>query len=268
MAQVIPLGRARRQPDRCQAMTVGGRACRNAARANGFCAVHQPPAVPERIGPFRADQVRDLLALARRRLTADYDVDEFGFDPQLTEAMRPVFRPIHRWYRRVDWIGLENVPSVGPALLVGNRPRAARLGAVIVKFGLLDVHPAHRHVRLLASDIALRTPVLEPLARKLGSALACDEDVLRLLLSGELVGAIHRGQVETGWIQAALRAKAPVVPIAITAPRLPSSWQVEFGEAIPTDGHGEDAWRNEMLVFDVADQVRDMAQEMLMRLER
>jgi hypothetical protein len=247
-------------------MTVGGRACRNAARANGFCAIHQPPAVPERIGPFRADQVRDALALARRRLTADYEVDEFGFDRQLSEALLPLFRPMHRWYRRVEWIGLDNVPSVGPALLVGSRPRTARFGALIVRFGILDVHPAHRHVRLLARDLALGLPALEPLARKLGAALACDEDALRLMLAGELVGAIQRAQVETGWIEAALRAKAPIVPMAISAPRLPSSWQVEFGEAIPTDGHGEDAWQDEMLVFDLADEVRDSVQ--LMRQAR
>jgi hypothetical protein len=85
---------------------------------------------------------------------------------------------------------------------------------------------------------------------------------LRLLLSGELVGSIRRAQVETVWIEAALRANATIVPMAITAPRLPSKWQVEFGEATPTDGHGEDAWQDEMLVFDLADEVRDRVQQM------
>jgi len=38
--------------ERCQAVTAGGNLCRNHARANGFCAVHQPPPPGERIGPF------------------------------------------------------------------------------------------------------------------------------------------------------------------------------------------------------------------------
>jgi 1-acyl-sn-glycerol-3-phosphate acyltransferase len=232
MAQVIPIERARREPDRCQAVTAAGRACRNKARPNGFCGVHQPPGPAERIGPFSAETVRDLLELARRRLVGDYEVDEFGFDPELTEkTLLPLVKPLYDYYWRVDWLGLENVPSKGAAMLVGNHAGTVPVDALVMRFGVLDKHPSHRHVRLLAADLAFRMPVVAPLARKMGSTLACDEDALRLLGNGELVGVFPEGYKGVGkgfgnryklqrfgrggFVELALKARVPIVPVAI-----------------------------------------------------
>jgi 1-acyl-sn-glycerol-3-phosphate acyltransferase len=232
MAQVIRLDRARRQPERCQAMTVTGRRCRNLAKANHFCAVHQPPAQPEFIGPFQGEEVREVLDFIRRRLIGDYEVDEFGFDPEVTEKVfLPAIRPLFKQYWRVDWKGLSNVPSRGPALLVGNHSGTIPVDATVMRFGLLDEHPAHRHVRLLAADLAFRIPVFGPLARKSGATLACDEDATRLLGNGELVGVFPEGfkGVGKGWknryklqrfgrggfVEIALKTKTPIIPVAI-----------------------------------------------------
>ena len=247
MAQVISIedarGRSRRpgparierparSPDRCRATTASGRLCRNRAQANGFCSVHQPPAPAERIGPFAAATVREALDFARRRLTGDYVVDEFGFDAELTEkVLLPLLRPWHDVYWRAEWLGLDNVPSEGPALLVQNHAGTLPVDAVVMKFGLLDKHAAHRHVRLLAADLAFRMPIVAPLARKMGNTLAHPEDALRLLRSGELVGVAPEGfkGVGKGWknryklqrfgrggfVETALRAQVPIIPVAI-----------------------------------------------------
>jgi 1-acyl-sn-glycerol-3-phosphate acyltransferase len=317
MAQVIPIESARRQPDRCQAVTAAGRACRNRARANGFCGVHQPPSQPERIGPISAERLRELLELARRRLVGDYRIDEFGFDPELTERfLLPLVKPLYDYYWRAEWIGLENVPSTGAALLVGNHAGTVPVDALVMKFGVLDKHPAHRHVRLLAADLAFRLPIVAPLARKMGNTLACDEDALRLLGRGELVGVFPEGYKGVGkgyrnryklarfgrggFVELALKARVPIVPVAIVGSEeiypmihnaktlarlgglpyfpitpffpwlgplglipLPSKWIIRFGEPVRTDRCDEDAWRDGMLVFELADQVRDTVQEML-----
>jgi 1-acyl-sn-glycerol-3-phosphate acyltransferase len=232
IAQVIPIERALRHPDRCQAVTAAGRACRNRARANGFCGVHQPPAPPARIGPFPSERIRELLELARRRLLGDYEVDDFGFDPELTEKLLlPLVKPLYEYYWRADWLGLENVPSKGSALLVGNHSGTVPVDAMVMKFGLLDNHPAHRHVRLLAADLALRLPVVAPLARKTGNTLACDEDAIRLLGKGELVGVFPEGYKGVGkgyknrykvqrfgrggFVELALKARVSIIPVAI-----------------------------------------------------
>jgi 1-acyl-sn-glycerol-3-phosphate acyltransferase len=316
-AQVIPIDRGRSQPDRCQAVTAAGRACRNKARSNGFCGVHQPPSTPERIGPFSSRRVEELLEVAKRRLLGDYEVDEFGFDPELTEKfLLPLVKPLYEYYWRADWKGLANIPSRGAALLVGNHAGSVPVDALVMKFGVLDKHPAHRHVRLLAADLAFRLPVVAPLARKMGNTLACDEDALRLLAKGELVGVFPEGYKGVGkgyrnryklqrfgrggFVELGLKARAPIVPVAIVGAEeiypmihnaktlarigglpyfpitpffpwlgplglipLPSKWIVEFGEPIRTDQYEPDAWRDGMLVFELADQIRDTIQQML-----
>src|SRR5436309_5629541 len=122
MAEVISLqDRQRAQPGRCRAITSRGRQCRNRAITDaGFCRVHLP-AQPERIGPFSAQTVQDMLNFLRDRLTGNYEVDEFGFDRELTEQFwLPLLKPVSDYYWRVEWRGLENIPSDGAALLVGN----------------------------------------------------------------------------------------------------------------------------------------------------
>ena len=57
---------------------------------------------------------RTPLAFLRRRLTGDYDVDEFGFDPDLTDnVLLPLLRLLYRKWFRVEIRGIENVPDDG-----------------------------------------------------------------------------------------------------------------------------------------------------------
>jgi 1-acyl-sn-glycerol-3-phosphate acyltransferase len=320
MAQVVSLQeRQRAEPGRCRAITSSGRQCRNRSISDaGFCRVHLP-ARPERIGPFSAQTVQDMLDFLRDRLTGNYEVDQFGFDREVTEKFwLPLLKPVGQYYWRVDWRGLENIPSDGAALLVGNHAGTVPVDAMVMKFGVLAEHSAHRHVRLLAADLVFRLPFVGPIARKMGNTLATQEDALRLLRDGELVGVFPEGYkgVGKGWkeryrlqrfgrggfIELALRAKVPIVPVAIVGSEeiypmignakmlariggvpyfpitpffpwlgplglipLPSKWIVEFGEPIPTDHHPSDAWQDAMLVFNETDRIRDQIQQMLHR---
>ncbi len=47
------------------------------------------------------ERVAGALRFLRRRLTGEYDVDEFGFDQELTDTLfQPVLRPLYRdWFR-------------------------------------------------------------------------------------------------------------------------------------------------------------------------
>lgn len=65
----------------------------------------------------------------------------------------------------------------------------------------------------------------------------------------------------------------PYFPITPTFPLLgplgliplPSKWRIEFGDPIPMDDYPEDAAEDAMLVFDLADRVRDTVQQMIYR---
>jgi 1-acyl-sn-glycerol-3-phosphate acyltransferase len=178
------------------------------------------------------DKLAGALAFLRRRLTGDYDIDEFGFDPDLTDHLIAApLRPLYKRWFRVEMRGLENVPDDGSALVVGNHSGTLPLDALMLSLGLLDHHPAHRHLRLLAADLVFATPFLAPLARKAGSTLACNADAERMLTSGELVGVFPEGFKgigkpfreryvlqrfgRGGFVSAALRTGAPIIPVAI-----------------------------------------------------
>ena len=185
--------------------------------------------------PDRSDWERRIaggLAFLRRRITGDYQVDEFGFDRDLTlHVLAPPFRPLYEKWFRVEATGLHNVPSTGGALVVGNHSGTIPLDAVMTALALLDHHPAHRHLRMLGADLVFRTPGLGPLARKSGQTLACNPDAERLLRMGELVGVWPEGFKgigkpygdryklqrfgRGGFVGAALRARVPIIPCSI-----------------------------------------------------
>mgnify|MGYP001946918843 CR=1 FL=1 len=264
-------------------------------------------------------RVADLLAFLRRRLTGDYPVDEFGFDPDLCEhTLLPVLRLLYRHWFRVEVSGLENLPAEGSALLVANHSGTIALDAMMLSVAVHDEHPGRRWLRLLGADFVFRAPLLGEAARKLGATLACHPDAERLLRTGELVGVFPEGFKGVGkpfseryklqrfgrggFVAAALRTGAPIIPVSIVgaeeiypligdikplarllglpyfpvtplfpwlgplgAVPLPSKWLIEFGEPIPTeelDANPDDP----MVVFNLADQVRETIQQTLYRL--
>ena len=191
--------------------------------------------VPEEAAPVPAGlaaQVAETVAFLRRRVAGDYEIDEFGFDPDLTEhVLLPVLRPLYSSWFRVEATGLHNVPDTGGALLVANHSGVVPLDALMTTVALHDQHPASRSLRMLAADLAFRTPVVGTLARKAGHTLACHPDAERLLLADEVVGVWPEGFKGVGkrfadryklqrfgrggFVAAALRTGRPIVPCSI-----------------------------------------------------
>jgi 1-acyl-sn-glycerol-3-phosphate acyltransferase len=191
----------------------------------------EPPA-PPKANPTWEEQIAGGLEFLRRRLTGDYETDEFGFDPDLTDhALLPVLRPLFRKYFRVEAQGLENVPAETGALVVANHSGTLPMDALMTIVALHDEHPAERRLRLLGADLVFEMPFIGEMARKMGTTLACNEDAERLLTEGELVGVFPEGFKgigkpfrdrytlqrfgRGGFVTAALRAGVPIIPCAI-----------------------------------------------------
>jgi 1-acyl-sn-glycerol-3-phosphate acyltransferase len=172
------------------------------------------------------------LAFVRRRLTGDVEIDEFGFDPELTDkVLLAMMRPLYDKYFRVETRGLENVPAEGGALVVANHSGTIPLDSVMTQLALLDHHSSRRHLRMLGADLVFQTPIIGELARKTGTTLACNADAERLLRKGELVGVWPEGFKgigkpfseryklqrfgRGGFVSAALRTQVPIVPCSI-----------------------------------------------------
>jgi 1-acyl-sn-glycerol-3-phosphate acyltransferase len=172
------------------------------------------------------------LAFLRRRLTGEYEVDEFGFDPELTEqVLLSTFRPLAEKWFRVEVHGVENLPEKGGALVVANHSGVLPWDALMTQVAIHDHHPARRHLRMLAADLAFVLPGINELARKAGHTLACNEDAQRLLENGEVVGVWPEGFKgigkpfseryklqrfgRGGFVSSALKAGVPIVPCSI-----------------------------------------------------
>jgi len=263
---------------------------------------------------------KSAIEFLRRRLTGEYEVDEFGFDAEFTDSvlMSPL-RPIFKHWFRVEVRGLENVPDEGGALVVANHSGTVAFDSLMTQLALLDEHPARRNLRMLGADLVFRTPFLSELARKGGHTLACQPDAERLLKSGELVGVWPEGfkgigkpfsQRYTlqrfgrgGFVAAAIRTGTPIIPTSIVGAEetypmlgnatwlaralglpyfpltptfpwlgplgmvpLPSKWIIEFGEPIRTDELEPSAADDPLLVFNLADEVKETIQQSLYRL--
>jgi 1-acyl-sn-glycerol-3-phosphate acyltransferase len=261
------------------------------------------------------------LAFLRRRITGDYEVDEFGFDLDLTEnVLLGMVRPLYEKYFRVETRGIDQVPDKGGALIVANHSGTLfPLDALMTQVALWDHHPARRHLRMLAADLVFTLPFVSDLARKAGHTLACVPDAERLLLAGETVGVWPEGFKgigkpyseryrlqrfgRGGFVAAALRTGTPIIPTAIVGAEeiypkigdirplarllglpyfpvtptfpwlgplglvpLPSKWYIAFGEPIETATFDPSAADDPMLVFNLADQVRETIQDTLYRL--
>ncbi len=248
-ARVIPIGgeNAKRKPKakssnpQATSPRKTSRSSRSGGSAAAAAAVEEDEvAVPEHAplpgaqpDPATWDEkVVDWLAFLRRRITGEYDVDEFGFDQELTDRILAApFRPLYsRWFR-VETHGLENVPDTGGALIVANHSGTVALDSMMTQLALLDHHPARRPLRMLGANLVFSLPVVSDFARKSGSTLACAPDAERLLSRGELVGVWPEGFKGVGkpyseryklqrfgrggFVAAALRTGTPIIPCAI-----------------------------------------------------
>jgi len=173
------------------------------------------------------------LEFLRRRITGNYPVDEFGFDPELTEStVLPLARQLYRRWFRTEVAGVQYLPADSGALIVANHAGALwALDGVMTATAVHDETPNHRFLRMLGADLVFTTPVLGTLARKTGTTLACNPDAERLLAAGELVGVWPEGFKgigkpfseryklqrfgRGGFVSAALRTGAPIIPTAI-----------------------------------------------------
>ena len=186
--------------------------------------------VAQRLGVAWPAGLDDAVDFARARLSGDYAIDEFGFDPEFTEQIvLPLLRPLVQSWFRVELRGAENLRMSGSALLVSNHAGTLPMDGMVLHSVIYD--EIGRHVRMLGADLLFSTPYSADLARKIGTTLACQEDAERLLANDQLVAVFPEGFKglgkpytdryklqrfgRGGFVSAAVRAQVPIIPVSI-----------------------------------------------------
>jgi 1-acyl-sn-glycerol-3-phosphate acyltransferase len=158
------------------------------------------------------------------------DVDEWGRSEHMRAIARRVYDPVYRHWFRADWEGLENIPTDGGALLVANHAAAIPSDAPVIMHGIET--ELERPVYGLADQLFKTMPVVGTLWSRLGGVVAHPDNAYRLLREqkqlvlvfpeGSKGPAKHYNQRyrlrrfgRGGFVEIAMRAGVPVVPIAV-----------------------------------------------------
>mgnify|MGYP000557228315 CR=1 FL=1 len=158
------------------------------------------------------------------------DVDEWGRSERTRAMARAMFQPFYEHWFRAEWEGLEKIPTDGGALLVANHAGAIPSDAPVIMHGIET--ELERPVYGLADELFKKLPVAGTLWSRSGGVLAHPDNAYRLLREQDQLVLVFpegsKGPGKTfneryrlrrfgrgGFVQIAMRAGVPVVPIAV-----------------------------------------------------
>jgi 1-acyl-sn-glycerol-3-phosphate acyltransferase len=158
------------------------------------------------------------------------DVDEWGRSERTRAVARSLYEPIYSKWFRTEWEGLEKIPVEGGALLVANHAGAIPSDAPVIMHGIEK--ELERPVYGLADYFFRTVPVVGTLWARAGGVSARPANAYRLLKEQQQLALVFpegtkgpsksftdRYQLRRfgrgGFIEIAMRAGVPVVPIAV-----------------------------------------------------
>ncbi len=169
--------------------------------------------------------------LIKRRMSGEYETDEWGFDQEILDTVKPFFDFMYDKYWRVETSGLEHIPDEGRALMVANHSGQLPWDGAMVGLAVLNEHPAQRLVRTLYADWFPTLPFFSTLFVKAGQTLATEENGIRLLEQEQLVAVYPEGYKGVGklfkdryrlarfgrggFIRMALQTQASIIPVSV-----------------------------------------------------
>jgi 1-acyl-sn-glycerol-3-phosphate acyltransferase len=176
--------------------------------------------------------VRDGLTRVARRMTGEYQEDEWGFDEDFAEAVYPAFEFLYDVWWRVRTEGVRHVPSHGRGLIVSNHAGSMfPFDATMLGVAIQKEHPLPRWTRPLVLNWGFELPFLSFFLRKVGGVPASPFNAVRLLEQDELVMVFPEGVKGTGkpfreryrlqrfgrggFVEVALKTGAPIIPVAV-----------------------------------------------------
>ncbi|MEZ5171844.1 MAG: lysophospholipid acyltransferase family protein [Acidimicrobiia bacterium] len=157
------------------------------------------------------------------------DVDGWGRSESMRALTRTIYKPIYERWFRAEWEGLENIPTDGGALLVANHAGALPPDAPVMMHGIEE--ELGRPVYGLAEYLFRTIPVVGTLWSRTGGVVASPENAYKLLHDEQQLALVFpegdkgpgklyseryklRRFGRGGFVEIAMRAGVPVVPIA------------------------------------------------------
>ncbi len=177
--------------------------------------------------------LRDLLP----GLEPERQVTDWGRSERIEGVLdRTIVEFIYRYWFRTEVEGIENVPSDGGALIVSNHAGALPPDAAMIAKSIKEEHARPRPLHLTVEHFFKGYPGFSMLLPKIGAVPAHPANVHRLLYDErQLVLVFPEGRKGTeklykdryrlrrfgrgGFVAAAMKARAPLVPVAVVGRR-------------------------------------------------
>ena len=206
--------------------------------------------VPEPHVPRRSSGLTPSVEVEVEKPDIDPDadgIDLWGRSARARQVTRALMEPAYRYWFRFSFEHLSRIPAQGGALLVANHAGVIPIDAALVMHG---IERTGRPVCALHHHGLAAVPVLGTLLARAGGVVAHPDNALRLLrddrqlllvflkVPGASKPYVDRYRLARfgrgGFVDTAMRAGVPIVPIAIvgteeTMPimvRLPGGWPV------------------------------------------
>jgi 1-acyl-sn-glycerol-3-phosphate acyltransferase len=261
----------------------------------------------DRLGIDRSLERQDELRTFLPGLEPDRQITDWGRSERLEALVdRTVYDFLYHYWFRVEVEAVENVPSSGGALLVANHAGAIPPDGIMIGKAIRE-----EHLHLTVDRSFSGVPGASAIITKAGGVGAHPANVHRLLFDErQLVLMFPEGRggprkplreryrlrrfEGDGFVEAAMRARAPIVPIAVVGAEeaqpnfgrlqplrrlarlpalpltpilpLPAKFRIRFLEPVATDDLGDEPWRDEGLVHTLAQDIRALIQENVLEL--
>jgi 1-acyl-sn-glycerol-3-phosphate acyltransferase len=175
------------------------------------------------------DELRALLPAVE----PERRIDDWGRSERIEGLLdRTVSDFLYRLWFRCEVEGIENVPASGGALVVSNHAGALPPDAAMIAKAIKEEHPRGRPLYITVEHFFKGYPGFSMLLPKIGCVPAHPANVHRLLKDEQqLVLVFPEGRKGSeklykdryrlrrfgrgGFVEAAMRAKAPIVPVAV-----------------------------------------------------
>ena len=158
------------------------------------------------------------------------DVDEWGRSEHMRSIVRRLYDPIYRHWFRVQWEGLEKIPTEGGALLIANHAGAIPADAPAIMHGIES--ELGRPVYGLADYFFRTLPAVGTMWSRTGGVPAHPDNAFRILHDQQQLALVFpEGTKATsktytdryrlrrfgrgGFVEIAMRAGVPIIPIAV-----------------------------------------------------
>ncbi len=174
------------------------------------------------------DERRVLAALAHL-VEGEAPYDRFGYSPETMKTTFPLFHALYRLYFRVRSEGHEHIPSEGPVVLAGNHGGLLPFDAAMAVVDVALHTDPPRLTRTIVDRWAGSLPWINLYYARVGQIIGTRENFAKLLREGQLLLVFPEGidgarktiahryrlqQFRVGFIENALRSRAPIVPVA------------------------------------------------------